>query len=273
MLAGKIKALSRKGKGRIVVRGLAAAFLYGAPLLDEPERIDISGPGISRTSAPFGKDGPSVRLRPNMTKRKWGFAEIGGIKVASRRQALLDCLLWESGESATVAACWLLRSLTRGDDLHREDPRIARAEREVKADILAHAERTCSVRELRRVSKRLERLSARCESPGESRALWFFAYWGFPQPRQQVRIGSYFVDFLFEQARLIVEFDGWGKIADDPAAMRRIFERDRFLVQQGWKVVHVTWQDLDRPDLLANRLAVHFPLRHRPSAMPQSVYA
>ena len=273
MLAGRIKALALKAKGRIVVRGLAAAFLHGAPVLGEVDRIDITGPGIRRTASPFGKDGPRIHVRPNMTKREWGFVEIGGIKVASRQQALLDCLLWEPGERATVAACWLLRALTGGDSLFREDLRLTFTEREVKADVLDCAEHTCSARQLERASRLLARISGRCESPGESRMLWFFAYWGFAPPRQQVGIGPYYADFVFDEAKLVVEFDGWVKMAENPEAMRRLLERDRYLQGQGWKVLHVTWRDLDHPDLLAKQLARHFPLRRRPNAEPHPVYA
>ena len=69
------------------------------------------------------------------------------------------------------------------------------------------------------------------------------------------------VDVLFEQARVIVEVDGWGAHGD-----RESFERDRrrqnALVTAGYLVLRFTWNDLQhRPDAVVTE--VRAALRRR----------
>lgn len=72
-----------------------------------------------------------------------------------------------------------------------------------------------------------------------------------PQPEVDVRIGRYRVDFLFREARLIVETDGYryhrGSIAfeDDRA-------RDNALMALGYDVLRFTWRRIvDEPEEVA----------------------
>ena len=84
-----------------------------------------------------------------------------------------------------------------------------------------------------------------------ARALWISA--GLPPPTQQAvirREGRFVarVDFLWDDARLVVEVDGMGKY-DDPNALRDEKRRQNELVALGYTVLRFTWSDiLDRPD-------------------------
>jgi very-short-patch-repair endonuclease len=64
-----------------------------------------------------------------------------------------------------------------------------------------------------------------------------------PMPDCQVIIGPYTVDFLWPEARLIVEVDGW-----DTHGTRSAFEADRvrdaWLTSQGYRVVRFTWKQV-----------------------------
>lgn len=97
---------------------------------------------------------------------------------------------------------------------------------------------------------------------------------GLPDPQLQVPIRDAagdlvgVVDFLFADARTIVEFDGalkYGSREDLLAEKRR---EDR-LRQLGYEVVRVTWADLAYPDRIAARVAAAFAraaARRRPGA-------
>lgn len=79
---------------------------------------------------------------------------------------------------------------------------------------------------------------------------------GLPAPHTNARVGGYEVDMLWRQQRLIVEFDGFAA-----HGTRRAFERDRRRDAQlqvaGFRVVRVTWRQLDdEPLALAARFAV-----------------
>jgi len=91
------------------------------------------------------------------------------------------------------------------------------------------------------------------ESVLESRArvLWLSA--GLPPPTQQAvirRDGRFIarVDFLWEDARLIVEVDGMAKYGE-PTALRDEKRRQNELVALGYTVLRFTWADIvGRPD-------------------------
>jgi very-short-patch-repair endonuclease len=68
-------------------------------------------------------------------------------------------------------------------------------------------------------------------------------------------VEGYEVDFVWPEARLIVEADGWAAHRS-----RAAFERDRLrdaaLGAAGWRVMRITWRRLTRePGLVAAQLA------------------
>ncbi len=71
---------------------------------------------------------------------------------------------------------------------------------------------------------------------------------GLPQPRVNVMLGGYLVDFLWPDAKLIVEVDGYATHGD-----RTAFENDRLRDQAhaaaGYVVVRITWRQLQHEPL------------------------
>jgi len=75
-----------------------------------------------------------------------------------------------------------------------------------------------------------------------------------PQPEVNVPLLDYVVDFLWREARLVVEVDGRGS-----HAARRAFQDDRDrdgrLAVAGYRVVRFTWWDVTRrPAVVADRV-------------------
>jgi len=66
---------------------------------------------------------------------------------------------------------------------------------------------------------------------------------GLPRPEVDVPLGRYTADFLFRDARLVVECDGHAYHAS-PGAMRRDRRRDLALQAGGWDVVRLTWEQV-----------------------------
>lgn len=97
------------------------------------------------------------------------------------------------------------------------------------------------------------------ESPGESRSRALIHDLGFKPPSLQVPIqtdkGAYRVDFCWEEARVIGEFDGRVKYFDDRVLNGRdprevLYaekQREDALRRAGWIVIRWTWQDLNEP--------------------------
>lgn len=97
----------------------------------------------------------------------------------------------------------------------------------------------------------------RAESPQESRLRVALAFAGLrPVPQHEVcdRLGRFVarVDLAFVTVRIAVEYEGswhW-----EPGQLRRDRQRLDRLTAAGWRVIHVTAQDLRAPDLLVARI-------------------
>lgn len=86
----------------------------------------------------------------------------------------------------------------------------------------------------------------------EAKLLPLLTLHGVPIPetnRTIVLAGKKFeIDFLWQRQRLVVETDG-GNVHDNPAAGGRDSRRNRALMEAGYRVVRLGWEDLrDRPD-------------------------
>ncbi len=93
------------------------------------------------------------------------------------------------------------------------------------------------------------------QSEAERRMLRLIRDAGLPPPRTQVRVAGWPADFLWAQHRLIVEVDGY-----DYHGHRAAFERDRKRdaahVLAGYRVIRVTWRQLnDEPLAVATTIA------------------
>jgi very-short-patch-repair endonuclease len=75
----------------------------------------------------------------------------------------------------------------------------------------------------------------------------------FPPPQTNTLIEGKEVDVAWPEPRLIIELDSW-----EYHRTRQAFEddrqRDRHLAARGWRVIRVTWRDLDDPDALEEEL-------------------
>jgi hypothetical protein len=106
----------------------------------------------------------------------------------------------------------------------------------------------------------------RSESPGESRARLVLGSLDLGTPRCQVEIRTEDgfligrVDFLYEQQRTVVEFDGLVKYGGAEGRQVLVAEKRRedLLRDLGYEVVRVTWAELDRPLILRQRLLAAF---------------
>ena len=69
-----------------------------------------------------------------------------------------------------------------------------------------------------------------------------------PRPHVNALVEGLEVDFSWPDPRLVVELDGWAHHGGQ-AAFERDRVRDRRLTSAGWRVVRVTWSQLDAPAL------------------------
>lgn len=66
--------------------------------------------------------------------------------------------------------------------------------------------------------------------------------------RSNLRIGSYVVDVLFRDARVVIEVDGWA-FHSDQETFQNDRKRQNDIALRGWQVLRFTWLDLTQyPD-------------------------
>ncbi|MFZ0041498.1 MAG: DUF559 domain-containing protein [Solirubrobacteraceae bacterium] len=76
-----------------------------------------------------------------------------------------------------------------------------------------------------------------------------------PRPMTNVRLHGYEVDFLWRAEKLVVEVDGH-RFHGHRAAFERDRKRDQVLTAAGYRVIRVTWRQLEHePVAVAVRIA------------------
>ncbi len=200
-----------------------AAEIHGFPLL-RPAGQHVTS-GHVRRAVPSG-----VRVhRRHLTLDE--IVDFGGARVTSASRTALDCALVLPDPEAVVLLDHVLHQapVDAGELIRRvaelRGPGSARARRKVGL------------------------ADARAESPLESLARLVFRRADlFPELQAVVTDGGRFVarvDFLFADARLVVEADGFEHHADRDH-FRRDRERQNALVALGFRVLRFTWDDLTK---------------------------
>ncbi len=70
-----------------------------------------------------------------------------------------------------------------------------------------------------------------------------------PPPETNARVLGYEVDFLWRAQKLVVEVDGYA-FHGHRAAFERDRAKDQVLVAAGYRVIRVTWRQLEREPLV-----------------------
>jgi hypothetical protein len=178
-------------------------------------------------------------------------AVVGGITMTTPARTVVDAGSLLSTESALVLADAALRlGLCSHEDLSMVHDRIG------------------SWPGYQRLQVVTRMASALSGSAGESRARYFFYAHGFPPPLLQYEVRDRsgalvgIVDFAWPAHRLFVEFDGkikYGALltpgqTPTDVVFKEKRREDRIRELTGFRVVRITWADLEDPAALARRL-------------------
>jgi very-short-patch-repair endonuclease len=222
-----LAAVFSAGEGAVLSHFSAAVLWNLVP--ERGPRVDVTVPGGAR------KGGRAVIVhRSPLSKEEVTTRD--GIPVTSPARTVLDLAAVVSGrelERALDEAAYLRLDLSGLEP--RQGRRGSAAIRRVLAGHRLGTTRTRSEME--------ERMLALCDR------------FELPRPLCNLVVEGYTVDFVWPQARLIVETDGW-----QAHGTRQAFETDRRrdadLITAGWRVLRITWRRLTRePQAVAAQLS------------------
>lgn len=224
---GRETAAALQLDGHGVLSHESAGALWG--LLDAEDVDDV-------TMIVFGRDRrsqPGLRLHRAPAIRRGDIRRRRGLPVTSPARAVVDL--------ASVLPRLELENAC-AEPIRRE---IAR-EGEIRAAIDRAPRRARGIGLLRSILDACTRGDgpALTRSRAERRLLALLRAAELPRPVANATVCGHMVDFLWPEHRVIVEFDGW-----DVHGRRQSFEtdrrRDQRLVAAGYRVIRVTWRQLE----------------------------
>jgi Protein of unknown function (DUF559) len=172
---------------------------------------------------------------------------LDAIPLTTVHRTLLDL-------AAILPRAQLARALERAEALRLADPLPLDA-------LLQRHNRRPGTKALRE-PRAAERAPTHTRSELEDRFLTFLDAYGLPRPEVNVLVDGFEVDFLWREAGLVAELDGF-ETHRTRAAFERDRARDRALLVDGLRVIRITWHAL-REGLaadLARLLQARFALR------------
>lgn len=183
-----------------------------------------------------------------------------GLETEHPYDALIRCVQQEEPLEAFVLGCMALHQWSNFSMFEQMESR-ERAE-EIRVALLKRLERSPTKRGLRRARAILHAIDPGCENPAEAALLWLVrSISPFPSLTQvhiEVRGRHYYADIVIADLRIIIEFDGIGKLGDNQSdlarAKREWIRRDEDLRDAGWNIVRVSWPDYNDWEGLRLRL-------------------
>lgn len=184
------------------------------------------------------------RCRPGIVVRRAGslrddeVTKLDGIPITTAARTIVDLAASVSARELEQAlAQSLARRLTTRAQLERKVVRANGRRGTARLRALLHGE------------------AALTRSDAEERLLRLIRRAQLPEPATNTPIAGYEVDFLWRDARLVVEVDGYAYHAD-ATAFEKDRRRDFALTSTGLRVVRVTWKQLvQEPEVILVRLA------------------
>jgi very-short-patch-repair endonuclease len=235
------QAIQNRLDGRVAISHQSATAAYGLPTWG----LDLSKVHITRLSGHGRSDRDVVQHAGRLADEDL-VATPGGL-VTSVARSVSDAARLASYESAVaIVDAALQRQLVT--------PERLRAELEALRGRVGSST----------AAKALRFADAAAESPGESRLRVLLADYAFPPPTLQAQLstgaGEFVarVDFLFEDEKVVIEFDGESKYGEDGAEVVAEKWREDRIRELGYVVVRVSWSDLATPKKTAERVRAAF---------------
>jgi very-short-patch-repair endonuclease len=226
-----LAAVLAVGEGAVLSH-ISAAILWGFwPRAAHQVLVDVS---VARNVRPRA----GIRLRKRRALPSKDTTRRAGIPVTTPARTALDL-------AATLSSDRLLART-----VHEAQVQRCVNQRQLAAQV---ARDPCH-RGTRRVARLISPGPVPTRSDLEDRTLEFLDRHGFPRPQTNVLLAGAEVDFLFEDAKLVVETDG-GRFHGTAHARAADASKQAILEAAGYRVLRFTWDEVTRrPAQTAQRL-------------------
>lgn len=246
MMRARSRAVLRTAHETSVISHQCALGEYEVPLWG----LALEETHLTRTDCrPGRREAGVVHHRATLGRRWWTVRD--DVPVVHPARAAIEVVTSNSPEVGLVAVCGVL---------HQERATLAELR-----EVAALAERWPNSLNTRLV---LARADARLTNVAEARVWHLFHEQRVPRPEPQVEVfddrGNLLgiVDFLWEALGVFLEFDGrikydlFRKQGESLAdyLMREKRREEQICTTKGWICIRITWDDLQRPTLLARRI-------------------
>ncbi|MDO5752501.1 type IV toxin-antitoxin system AbiEi family antitoxin domain-containing protein [Arthrobacter sp.] len=240
VLTGHILATN----GQYVYSHFSAARLHKLQVWDSSRLIHVSAPyraAPSRTSQDVAIHFATLDPRDIVQRFIPG---TGLTKFTALPRTVLQCAMTATFEQAVIIGDSALHT---GLNLHDLE----------KLQASFHG-----CRGIKRARRVINSLNALSESAGETRTRLILAELPIELPELQVTlqtsIGTYRVDFAWQDIRLILEFDGETKYFEHAQSTEQALleerERENSLIEDGWRFIRIKWKHLNNPEQLKDRI-------------------
>ncbi|MBD3925756.1 hypothetical protein IEZ26_14070 [Nocardioides cavernae] len=246
MMRARSRAVLRTAHPSSVLSHQCALAEYDVPLWG----IELGLTHVTRTDGrPGRREAGVVHHRATLGKRQWLLRD--GVRVVRPARAVIEVVTSNRPEVGLVVACGVLHL-----GLSTE------AELAEAASLTRHWPFSLNTRIV------LSRADRRLTNVAEARVWHFFHEQRIPRPEPQVDVfdaaGNLLgiVDFLWRRLGVFLEFDGRIKyeqhrrpgetVAD--YVLREKRREEQICLATGWICIRITWEDLARPLVLADRI-------------------
>jgi very-short-patch-repair endonuclease/predicted transcriptional regulator of viral defense system len=231
------RILERNGRWMAAVLGCGPGAVLSHRSAAQLWQLTNRAPHAGEVTRASGWRAPAGVVVHRMTIPEDERTVVDGIPVTTVPRTILDL-------AAVASRRQVERAFNEAEVLGLTDPLSI-------PELLARYPRRRGTAMLRAVLADGERASGITRNDFEERFARFVDVHGLPPPRFNADIavaGRFFnVDCVWDEARLVVELDGRAT-----HGTRRAFEadreRDRLLVADGWRVVRITWRQLETPN-------------------------
>ncbi len=246
LMRARSRAVLRTAHSASVLSHQCALGEHGLPLWGVP----LTETHLVRTDGKHGRrEAGIVHHRARLGEDEWKVSD--GVPVVLPARAAMEIITSQKPEIGVVVVSGILhRNLATKAELREAAGRAARWPNSLNTRLV------------------LARADARLTNVAEARTWHFFHAHHVPRPEPQVAVhddaGNLLgiVDFLWEELGVFLEFDGRAKYQRhrrpgeslEDYLMREKRREEQICLVKGWICLRITWADLERPVVLAQRI-------------------